>query len=80
MTWIHSSIELPREYEYVLCWLPNRPWKDRDPREWYRAKVMCRRPYDMADCRGPGWVWDEFGPGTARPDEVSHWQPIVPPQ
>lgn len=78
--WTPLADALPPEYEFVLCWLPNQPWGDRGPEEQYRAKFMFRASYVLTNTRGPsGWRWLDFGIGTVRPAEVSHWQSITAP-
>ena len=68
MKWIILQEQLPPLHEYVLIWVPSRPWVSKSPTVF--AKVACRYP----DGR-----WKEFGPGSFNDVEVTHWARIQPP-
>lgn len=79
--WTTTSDSLPAMGEYVLIWLPDAPWFDRDdPLERFRAKVARRQENGDPHGNNPEpWEWAEFGPGKHWPSQVPFWAPIEVP-
>lgn len=69
--WISLRTEKPPEGEYVLIWVPSRPWRSRS------ATVFSKVAMRIVDDGVEGW--QEFGPGIYDEDEITHWARITVP-
>lgn len=67
--WIKLDDEKPPRGEYVLIWVPGRPWLSQSDTVF--AKVA-RWEID-AD------IWHEFGPHTFETRDITHWARISIP-
>ena len=74
--WIATSERLPPMGEYVLTWMPSRPWVSDCPAVF--AKVQRREPRQPGGNEPKDWGWYEFGPGASFSYEVTHWAEIEP--
>jgi hypothetical protein len=70
IVWIPLADEKPPRGEYVLIWVPSRPWNSSSPSVF--AKVAERN-------HGRQSGWQEFGPGYFDDAEITHWARIQPP-
>jgi len=68
--WISLTQEKPPKDEYVLIWVPSRPWSSDSPTVF--ARVAARSHAGVSG-------WKEFGPGYYMDAEVTHWAQINPP-
>lgn len=75
LRWVPFSEAPPPLGEYVLIWVPSRPWISKSPTVF--AKVARRLTFHHA---ASGHIWEGFGPDTYDDHEIAAWMPIHPPE
>lgn len=69
--WVKLSEVKPPDEEFVLIWVPSRPWTHTSQTVF--AKVAARYTEGQSG-------WKGFGPDYYSDFEITHWARIQPPQ